>query len=161
MQTTQTMQAIYEIKNGFLGESAEIAAGQPAPAGWTFTQPPKVTKTKAARWDGDGWTLVLLAEQLAAADTANLLAEQQRLQEAQVTMVSMRQARLALLGAGLLDQVETAIAAMEGTAGKAAQIEWEYATEVKRDSPLVSGLGQALQLDEETLDLLFAEGATL
>lgn len=71
--------------------------------------------------------------------------------------VSMRQARLALLAADLLDTVETAIAAMDGAAGKAAQIEWEYATEVKRDSPLVAGLAQALQLDEETLDHLFLE----
>lgn len=73
--------------------------------------------------------------------------------------VSMRQARLALLAADLLEPVETAIAAMEGAAGRAAQIEWEYATEVKRDSPLVAGLAQALQLDEETLDRLFLEAA--
>ena len=73
--------------------------------------------------------------------------------------VSMRQARLALLAADLLDPVETAIAAMDGAAGRAAQIEWEYATEVKRDSPLVAGLVQALQLDEETLDKLFLEAA--
>ena len=90
-----------------------------------------------------------------------MLAEQAHMQVAVVTTVSMRQARLALLGAGLLDPVETAIAAMAGTEGKAAQIEWEYATEVKRDSPLVSGLAQALQLDDEILDRLFAVGATL
>ena len=46
------MRTIYEIKHGFLGETAEIEAGQPAPAGWTFTPPPKVTKTKAASWQG-------------------------------------------------------------------------------------------------------------
>lgn len=73
--------------------------------------------------------------------------------------VSMRQARLALLAADLLEAVETAIAAMDGTAGRVAQIEWEYATEVKRDSPLVVGLAQALQLDEETLEHLFLEAA--
>lgn len=78
-----------------------------------------------------------------------------------VMAVSMRQARLALLDAGLLDQVEAAIAAMPGTAGQAAQIEWEYATEVKRDSPLLAGLVQALQLDEDMLDLLFLTAAEL
>ena len=155
------MRTIYEIKHGLLGETAEIEAGQPAPAGWTCTPPPKVTKTKAASWQGDGWALVPLVEQQAAEEAANLLAEQAHMQVAVVTTVSMRQARLALLGAGLLDPVETAIAAMAGTEGKAAQIEWEYATEVKRDSPLVSGLAQALQLDDEILDRLFAVGATL
>ena len=74
-------------------------------------------------------------------------------------VVSMRQARLALLGADLLDSVETAIAAMTDAVGKAAQIEWEYASEVRRDSQIVAALAQALQLDEETLDQLFLEAA--
>jgi hypothetical protein len=75
--------------------------------------------------------------------------------------VSMRQARLALLGAGLLDAVEATIAAMEGAEGKAAQIEWEYATEVRRDSPLVAGLTAALGLTEEQLDSLFLQAVAL
>jgi hypothetical protein len=76
-------------------------------------------------------------------------------------VVSMRQARLALLGAGLLDAVEAAIAAMEGVEGKAAQIEWEYATEVRRDSPLVDGLTAALGLTDAQLNDLFTVAATL
>ena len=67
-------------------------------------------------------------------------------------VVSMRQARLALLGADLLDIVETAIQATD----KAVQIEWEYATEVRRDSPLVVSLSQSLGLTEEMLDNLFS-----
>ena len=48
----------------------------------------------------------------------------------------MRQARLALLQAGLLDQVETALASIpDEVQRKAAQIEWEYATTVDRGSP--------------------------
>ena len=71
--------------------------------------------------------------------------------------VSMRQARLALLGAGLLDSVNAAIAAVGG----AAQIEWEYASEVRRDSPLVASMGVALSMDEAALDALFVQAAGL
>lgn len=68
--------------------------------------------------------------------------------------VTMRQARLALNAAGLLDQVTQAVAA----SGAEAQIEWEYATEVKRDWPLVVQLGELLSLD---LDALFIEASKL
>ncbi|GAB3190787.1 hypothetical protein [Hydrogenophaga aquatica] len=75
--------------------------------------------------------------------------------------VTMRQARLALLGAGLLAQVNAAIAAMAGAEGEAARIEWEYAQEVRRDSPLVAGLSAALGLTDETLDNLYRAAAGL
>lgn len=65
--------------------------------------------------------------------------------------VSMRQARLALLGAGLLDEVETLMAAQP----QAVRIEWEYATDVWRDRDLVLSLGAALQLTEQQIDALF------
>jgi hypothetical protein len=70
-------------------------------------------------------------------------------------IVSMRQARLALLQAGLLSTVNTAIAAMTGDAGEAARIEWEYATEVNRDKALVQSLALSLNLTETQLDNLF------
>lgn len=70
--------------------------------------------------------------------------------------VTMRQARLALLEEGLLSFVNTAIAA----GADAAKIEWEYATEVKRDSQLVSFLSAALSLSEEQLDSLFVLAAS-
>lgn len=75
--------------------------------------------------------------------------------------VSMRQARLALLSAGLLTQVNTAIAAMPGTAGEAARIEWEYATEVRRDSPLIAALAPALGMTDAQIDALFVSAAGL
>jgi len=71
--------------------------------------------------------------------------------------VTMRQARLALLDAGLLDEVEAAFA----QAGVAARIEWEYAQEVRRDSPLVAQMGQVLSLDDADLDALFAQAVQL
>lgn len=75
--------------------------------------------------------------------------------------VSMRQARLALLAAGKLEAVHTAIAAMSGTAGQAAQIEWEFSSEVKRNQQLVLTLGAALDLTDVQLDALFVAAASL
>lgn len=75
--------------------------------------------------------------------------------------VSMRQARLALLGAGLLSQVNTAIASMPGAEGEAASIEWEYAQEVRRDSALVQSLVSALGMNDAGLDALFTAAAAL
>lgn len=76
-------------------------------------------------------------------------------------IVSMRRARLALLGAGLLDSVNTAVASMAGVEGEAARIEWEYATEVDRNSALVGGLAQMLALTPAQLDSLFTTASTL
>ncbi len=75
--------------------------------------------------------------------------------------VSMRQARLALLAAGLLQLVNAAIASLPGTEGEAARIEWEYATEVRRDSPLVAALAGPLNLGEAELNQLFISAAGL
>lgn len=75
--------------------------------------------------------------------------------------VSMRQARLALLGAGLLQSVADAVAAMPGVQGDAARIEWEYAQEVRRDSALLALLATAMQMTDAQLDALFTEGAAL
>lgn len=73
------------------------------------------------------------------------------------TSVTLRQAKLALLGAGLLSQVDAAIAA----AGTAAQIEWSSASTVQRDSPLATSLAGALSLDSAALDALFVAAAAL
>ena len=73
------------------------------------------------------------------------------------TIVSMRQARLALLQAGLLATVDAAIAA--GT--EADQITWEYATEVERNSPMVVNLSASLGLTEQQLNDLFTLAASL
>ena len=75
--------------------------------------------------------------------------------------ISPRQARLALAAQGLLSQVEASIAAMPDDVRETVQIEWEYATEVARDSVLTSSLGGQLGLDEEGLDALFKVAVTL
>ena len=75
--------------------------------------------------------------------------------------VTMRQARLALLGAGLLPSVNAAISAMEGAQGEAARIEWEYSQEVQRNRGLVMQLGTGLGMTEKQLDDLFIAAAAI
>ena len=69
--------------------------------------------------------------------------------------VTMRQARLALLGAGLLDGVTAAIDALPEPTRTAARIEWEYSTTVQRHRGLVLQLGTALGMSSAQLDALF------
>lgn len=75
--------------------------------------------------------------------------------------ITPRQARLALLGAGLLSSVDAALAGLPDPQKTAAQIEWEYAINVERNSPLVSSLGGALGLTEAQIDELFITAAGL
>ena len=71
--------------------------------------------------------------------------------------ITPRQARLALLNAGLLDAVEAYIA----TLSKAAQVEWEYANEICRDHALLTQAASALGLTAEQVDALFEAAARL
>ena len=73
------------------------------------------------------------------------------------TIISMKQARLALLGVGLLDTISAGISSMSRT----DQIEWEFAATVDRASPLVQTLAAAFNLDSAALDTLFLSASTL
>lgn len=75
--------------------------------------------------------------------------------------VTMRQARLALLGAGLLDDVDAAISSLPSPQKEAAAIEWEYAQEVQRHHGLVPAMAQALGMTEAQIDGLFISAAAL
>lgn len=80
---------------------------------------------------------------------------------AAIRPVTMRQARLALLAAGVLGDVAPALAALPSPHRDAAEIEWEYASEVRRDAPLIAALGSALGLTEDQIDDLFEAAAAL
>lgn len=74
---------------------------------------------------------------------------------------TMRQARLALLGAGLLDDVTAAIDALPEPTRTAARIEWEYSTTVQRHRGLVQQLSTALGMSAAQLDALFIAAAAI
>ena len=89
------MVSIYEIKNGFLGAVDEVADMAPAPAGWTFTAPPKMARGKAAKWAGDGWVLVPASEADAAMEAAQAAARARQLEVALSGVDAERDARIA------------------------------------------------------------------
>ena len=60
-----------------------------------------------------------------------------------VRTIDARRLRLALFQLKLLDKVEAAISTLD----RAAQVNWEYATEIKEDHPLVEALATKLSLD--------------
>jgi len=78
-----------------------------------------------------------------------------------IKSVTMRQARLALLGAGMLSTVNSMLASMTGAQGEAARIEWEYSQEVQRDRGLVQALGTQMGMTEAQLDALFTAAAAI
>lgn len=71
-------------------------------------------------------------------------------------VITIRQAKLVLLEAGLLDDVDAAVA----KADRVTQIEWEYATEVNRSWPTLTVLAALIGLSSDELDTLFVTGAT-
>lgn len=75
--------------------------------------------------------------------------------------ITMRQARLVLLGAGLLSGVQTAIDGLPEPQRSAANIEWEFSNTLQRRNPFVLTLGPALGLTDAQIDALFIQGATL
>ena len=70
----------------------------------------------------------------------------------EITQVTMRQARLALLQSGLLDAVEAHVATPE------QRIWWDYSTVVEKNNPLCQEISAALGLD---LTVLFDLAAKL
>ena len=89
------MVSIYEIKNGFLGTVDEVAEMAPAPAGWTFTPPPKMARGKAAKWAGDGWVLVPAREADAAMEAAQAAARARQLEAVLSGVDAERDTRIA------------------------------------------------------------------
>jgi hypothetical protein len=69
--------------------------------------------------------------------------------------VTMRQARLAMLNAGILHLVDDAIAAMPSPDKETAQINWEYASEIARNDTMVGALALSLGMTEQNVDELF------
>ena len=115
--------------------------------------------------DGQGIKVVLWnSDKLGVLPTVNELVAASDAYDVTISVpdvVTMRQARLALLQSGMLAQVNTAVANMPGAAGDAARIEWEFSSTVERNRPLVQSLIGALGLTESQLDDLFRLAAAL
>lgn len=71
--------------------------------------------------------------------------------------VTPRQVRLLLLSQGLLDEVEALIAASD----QATQITWQYASEFRRNDPLLEALATQLGLTSQQVDDFFIAAAAI
>lgn len=76
-------------------------------------------------------------------------------------VITMVQAQLALLAAGLLDRVNAALSAIPGDAGKAAMIEWDNSVNVHRDNALLKQMQILLGLTDAQIDTLFIAASKL
>jgi len=77
--------------------------------------------------------------------------------------ISARQARLWLVRNGVsLTSVDAAIASIpDALTRESVRVEWEYGTEVHRNSPWLAALGPSLGLDASALDAAFREAAVI
>jgi hypothetical protein len=72
-------------------------------------------------------------------------------------VVSARQMKLALLGAGLLDTVEAFVALQP----REVQISWEYAIEFRRDDLMLADMAEAFGMGHEQVSQIFRAAAAL
>lgn len=101
-------------------------------------------------------------EWFAASDMPRYIVQGGGLVEPVPEVITPRQAKIALLQAGLLDDVEAAVAAIpDETTRRIAQVEWEYAQEVRRDWPLLVQVAAQMGLTDAQVDELFRAGARL
>lgn len=75
--------------------------------------------------------------------------------------VTMRQARLQLHKLGILKDVQPAIDSLDEPQRTEAQIEWDYATSIKRDNASVQLLIEKLELTDEQVGEWFLEASKL
>jgi len=94
------------------------------------------------------------AEAYEAMLQADQLTEEEQLQQwRQTAKVDLYKLKIILDNMGDLDAVEGIIAQQP----KGVQLAWENANTVRRNSPTVAGLAQAMEYSDETLDTIFKQ----
>ena len=133
---------LYDELSVFTG-SVELTEFDSWPVNSTLTAPPVLVEGEFAIFNGASWDTAMIRPVLVP------------------QVVTMRQARLALLSESLLASVDVALASLAEPNKSAAIIEWEYSQTVERDRPFVALLGAALGLSDTQLDDLFILAVTL
>lgn len=115
----------------------------------------------AIQKDGKGWRAVSSPEEVGPDEIFSETQPAPVVGSGLPLVVTMRQARLALLKSGQLAAVNSAIASMPGEAGEAARIEWEFSSTVERNREYVKQIAVGLGMSDKQLDDLFILAATL
>lgn len=127
-------------------------AGQVAPKQPVPPKPDYDSLTQYVELDGTAWVVHDMTEaqrQQALDDWRNK------------TSITPRQARLALLNEGKLDDLELAFAQLPQDAQDRAIVEWEYASKIERSSAWVNEVGGLLGYTADDLDALFTSAHNL
>lgn len=139
------------------------------PAGCVEEPPPAAEAKKAAVWMADAWTLVAdhRGEVWFSGDEAvtvdfvgdpgergyNATAPAVDPGPAALGPLTARQLRLGLLQIGIKPaDVAAAISALPEDQRDVAEIEWDYASEYRRDHPLIAALGSSFGLSVDQID---------
>jgi hypothetical protein len=121
------------------------------PGGAIEVEAPEIPAGKRAKWLGDSWVLEDIPSDVAP--------EPEPREPGPITQVTRRQARLALLAAGKLDQLEAYIAAVEDPVEqKRLQIEYEADT-WERSNPTLQAVWVTMGGTEAEFDALFTLAA--
>lgn len=172
---TQTLVQLSEQEIRALNPNVSLPAAFVPPAGFAYVFPtpqpaynPAIQSVQQTTpeltvldtWE-QRWEVVEIYQNQQDKDAAIAADTEAKRLAAVPQVVTMRQARLALLGAGLLPGVAAAINALSSPQKEAAQIEWEYSQTVERNRGFVLLLGAALGLTALQLDNLFTAAAAL
>jgi len=115
---------------------------------------PIAEDNQVVSWDSENFQWVV--RDLTAEEVANQLAARRA-----GMIVTPRQARLALLQAGYLESIDTAIAGLSDLLRDQVTIEWEYAVQIERMSPWVVAMTESLGMTPEQVDQLFEAAAQI
>jgi hypothetical protein len=140
-----------ELKNELISELGyELVQQIEQPVGDVVTEGTPAFNEDTQQWE-QSWDVRDFTEEEIA---QNLADRRERM------VVTPRQARLALLSAGQLVNIDAAISALEEPTKSFVEIEWEYAVSIERMSPWVIAMTESLGMTAEEVDQLF-EGAAL
>jgi len=139
------------LSNGYFGGLLDLPDSDGIPYGTTRTLPPEIPEGYYAIWSGTAWNLT----------TVMPSPIQDVITIPDIQVVSMRQARRILFTYGYLALVDDYLNQLPSPEREIAQIDWEYATEVRKDSSLVRQLSEYLQLTEEQINTMFYEASLI
>lgn len=114
----------------------------------------------AIRIDGKGWRAINSQDDILDGEVYSDVQPNTSSPDVPVS-ITPRQGLIMLSRSGLLATVNSAIDAMEGQSGEEARIDFDRASEWRRDWPLLNQLASGLGLTDEQIDQLFITAATL